>query len=239
MAAFFFRRWIIFVVSAALTVLVTCTPKNEEPNNDSNDIYDVDKNGIPRFVGVDYIELEKIDSISKFRSSVGHDYSDAFEHCRSMKHYFKPKNTVDWTNVKIFSPVAGKITRAEQEWAGTKLEIQSDSIPAFRFVIFHINLTVPLYVDDRVAAGQQLGTHIGSQTMSDIAVIVNDPTRQGKMVSYFDVMKDTVFQGYSNRGIVSREEMIIPKSVRDTNQLTCSGDAFVSADTLQNWVVLN
>lgn len=48
---------------------------------------DVDSNGIPRFVQTDYIELAKIDRISRFRSGEGHDYSDNFESCRSMKHY--------------------------------------------------------------------------------------------------------------------------------------------------------
>ena len=45
----------------------------------SGDTYDVDANGIPKFVTVDYIELGKIYRISKFRSGEGHYYSDDFE----------------------------------------------------------------------------------------------------------------------------------------------------------------
>src|SRR5262249_2384306 len=41
---------------------------------------------IPKFLQADYIDLCQIGSISKFRSSEEHDYSDAFESCRSMKH---------------------------------------------------------------------------------------------------------------------------------------------------------
>lgn len=204
-----------------------------------NDVWDIDKDGIPKFVATNYIEPDKIYRISKFRSSVGHDYSDAFEHCRSMKHYFEPKSSIDWTTIKIYSPVTGKITRVEQEWAGTKIEIVSDDYPAFRFSIFHINTIKQFSLDDQVTAGEQLGTHIGSQTMSDISVIVNDPTHQGRMVSYFDVITDAVFIQFQNLGIGKRDDVIISKTLRDANPLTCSGDTFLSTDTLENWVILN
>jgi hypothetical protein len=74
--------------------------------------------------------------------------------------------------------------------------------------------------------------------MSDIAVIVNDPTHQGKMISYFNVITDTLFKEYFDRGVNTREEIIISKEVRDQNPLTCSGDTFVSVDSLENWVIL-
>jgi len=214
-----------------------CSKKNDKPEN--KDIWDIEKDGIPKFVGTNYIELDKIYRISKFRSSTGHDYSDAFEHCRSMKHYFEPKSTADWTTIKIYSPVTGKITRLEEEWAGTKIEIASDDYPAFRISVFHINMAQQHNLDDQVMAGELLGTHIGMQTMSDISVIVNDPTRQGRMVSYFEVITDAVFHEYQNRGVLNREDMIIPKTVRDANPLTCSGDTFISSDTIENWVILN
>jgi hypothetical protein len=229
---------ILMLLLFSLTVIAPgCSKKHE--NQPPSDIWDIDKSGIPKFVETNYIELDKIYRISKFRSSVGHDYSDAVEHCRSMKHYFEPLSTLDWSTVKVFSPVTGTLTRVETEWAGTKLEIASDAYPAFRFSIFHINTLVQYNVGDKVVAGVQLGTHIGSETMSDISVIVNDPTRQGRMVSYFDVITDAVFNLYSNRGVTKREDMIIPKATRDANPLSCSGDTFISTDTLENWVILN
>lgn len=155
-----------------------------------------------------------------------------------MKHYFEPKGDVDWSTIKIFSPVTGIITRVEQEWAGTKIEIASEDYPAFRFSIFHLNSQVTHHTNDIVQAGEQLGTHIGTQTMSDIAVIVNDPTHQGRMVSYFEVMTDDLFAEYSKRGVNKREKIIISKELRDLNYLTCNGDMFVTTDTLENWVVL-
>ncbi len=215
-----------------------CSKKDHEQNAPSG-IWDIDKQGIPKFVGTNYIELTNISKISMYRSSVGHDYSDFTEHCRSMKHYFQPKPDVDWTTIKIFSPVTGTITRVEQEWTGTKVEIESEKYPAFRFQIFHINLLVPRNVGDKIVAGDQLGTHIGSQTYSDISVIVNDPTKQGRMVSYFFVITDKIFQEYINRGINTRDELIISKEVRDANPLTCTGDTFSPGDPLEGWVTLN
>jgi hypothetical protein len=227
---------ILFLLT--LSSVIPGCKKDKKENVSQDDTWDIDQRGIPKFVGTNYIGLSDIYRISKFRSAVGHDYSDAFEHCRSMKHYFEPRSEIDWSTIKIYSPVSGKITRVDEEWAGTKLEIVSDSYPAFRFQVFHINAPVQRIVGDALMEGEQLGTHIGSQTMSDISVIVNDPTHQGRMVSYFDVMTDALFAEYHNRGVNAREDMIISKTLRDTNPLTCNGDAFTSPDVLENWVIL-
>jgi len=227
----------ILLLSAAL-IVCRSGGGNEPPPSPQGDTYDVDGNGIPKFAGMDYIELAKIQRISKFRSSEGHDYWDDFESCRSMKHYFAPKDTVDWSSVKIFSPVNGIIFRMDQEWAGTQVRIKSDAYPAFYFIIFHINLSNPLATGDKVTAGQQLGTHIGSQTMSDIAVGINTPNGW-KLVSYFDIIADSVFQRYHARGLGSRADAIISKQARDADTLKCNGDAFLNSGTIDNWVTLN
>lgn len=233
------RRTLVLLLTAAFFIASGCKEKETTTQQEDNSVWDIEKKGLPKFVAVDYIEPGKIYRISKFRSSVGHDYSDAFEHCRSMKHYYEPYSDSNWAAVRIFAPVSGTITRLEQEWAGTKIEIESDTYRAFRFSIFHVNMNKSRAVNDRVTAGEELGTHIGSQTMSDIAVIVNDPTRQGRMVSYFDVITDGVFAHYSARGVAARSSLIISQQARDAAPLTCSGDAFISGDTLQNWVVLH
>jgi len=235
----FKKSQIVFLI-LLFSIIPGCSKKHDVNNNTPNDIWDIDKDGIPKFVNTNYIELSKIYRISKYRSSIGHDYSDSYEQCRSMKHYFQPKDDVDWTTVKIYSPVSGTITRVEQESVGgTKIEIASDDYPAFRISIFHINLLGTRNVNDKISAGEQLGTHIGSQTYSDISVIVNDPTKQGRMVSWFDVITDNVFNEYTARGINQRTLIIISKSERDANPLTCSGDTFTSVDPLECWVYLN
>ena len=118
-----------------------------------------------------------------------------------MKHYFAFKANLDWSTVAVFAPVTGEVTRVEMESAGTKIEIQSETHPAFRFVIFHVNLSSPLQVKDRLLAGQRLGNHVGQQTFSDLAVIVNDPTHQGRMVSYFETVTEGLFAAYLARGL--------------------------------------
>lgn len=202
--------------------------------------YDVNSNGIPRFAGADYIELAKIERISRFRSGEGHDYSDDFESCRSMKHYFQPSNTVDWASIQIRSPVAGTVYRLSPEGlagSGTQVRIKSRDFPAFYFILFHVQTNGVTSVGDAVGAGQLLGTHIGTQTTSDIAVGVNTPTGW-KLLSYFDVMTDALFGTYQARGINSRTNAIISKEARDGDPLICNGETFAGPGNLPNWVTL-
>lgn len=206
--------------------------------------YDVDKYGIPKFVRTDYIESYRIEQISRFRSSEGHDYSDGFESCRSMKHYLLPYggspgmvHNPTWGSIRIFAPVSGTVWQIDEEWAGTQVQIQAKDRPAFIFIIFHINLTAPLKIGDVITEGQFLGTHTGDQTMSDIAVGVMTP-KAWKLISWFDTMTDSLFQTYQNRGVATRSDLIISKAERDANPLTCSGETFVGGGGLSNWVLL-
>ena len=243
----YYRLVLLFILTGLLLLLLTsCKNVSSEGNGDGNGdnngnengTYDVDANGIPRFVYAYYIELVKIHLISKFRSGIGHSYSDDFESCRSMKHYFQPKASAAWAKVKIFSPVDGTVTRVTEDEDGAQVRIKSKEYPAFFFILFHVNLSNPLSVDDEVTEEQMLGTHIGSQTMSDIAVGVNTPGGW-KLVSYFDVIADVVFQDYKARGVNSRNAAVISKQARDADPLTCSGENFADSGNLVNWVILN
>lgn len=235
---------ILFILAAALICYspVGCNPADEGENEideeQDNNIYDVDSYGIPKFVNANYIELHKIYRISKFRSGFGHDYSDDFEDCRSMKHYFQPKGSVNWSGVGIYSPVTGTVIDLNDGWAGTQVRIKSDLYPAFYFILFHVNLSSPLGINDMVSAGEKLGNHIGSQTMSDIAVGVNTPNGW-KLVSFFDVMTDSLFQNYQTRGASTRNHLIISKLARDADPLTCQGETFINSGNLNHWFVLN
>ncbi len=235
-----FKNLFPFILVSLLIVLAACNGHDDNNDNGNNnyDTYDVDAKGIPQFVSVNYIELTQITRISKFRSAEGHDYSDGFESCRSMKHYFRPYDDADWAAIKIYAPVSGRVSRIYEEWAGTQVQIKSDSRPAFYFIIFHIDLDNPLSVGDNVTAGQQLGTHIGSQTTSDIAVGVETPTGW-KLISYFDVMTNTLFQQYQARGLNSRSDVIISESARDADPLSCDGETFLDSGTLEHWFELN
>jgi len=190
-----------------------------------------------RFIAFNYIELDKIERISKFRSGIGHDYSDGIESCRSMKHYFQPKSTIDWSAVKIFSPVSGTIVRIEEEWAGTQLWIRPFTQPEYTIIIFHIALLNSTMLGDTVSAGQQIGFHIGAQTMSDIAVGFT-PHDTWQLLSYIQVLTDSLFAHYMAHGIPLRDDLIISKTARDNDPLQCSGEAFGTGGSLENWMNL-
>jgi hypothetical protein len=219
------RNWKSAGLSLLLSVvfgLSGCTSP-VQPSGDESD-------GNPQNSGIvtaDYIELGCVVRVSRFRSGVGHDYSDGVESCRSMKHYFVPGTYP----VRIFSPVSGSISYLTEEWAGTQVGIAAG---ARTFVIFHVSLLSSIQVGDPVSAGQQIGTHIGSQTWSDIAV-----WEGGRLVSYFDVMTDAVFQNYRSRGVGAKSDLIISQAARDADPLTCNGDTFVNAGHIPNWVDLD
>lgn len=201
--------------------------------------WDVDGWGIPRFVDVHYIDFDRVYKVSKFRSAVGHDYSDDDEKCRSMKHYFWLDGSTGWETARIYAPVNGTVVWRFEEFLGTQLWIRSEEYPDFQFGIFHLLLADSTLAEGRrVNAGELLGTHISSRTYSDIAVAVITPF-QRKLISYFDVMTDALFSHYQTRGLASRSDAIIGKAERDANPLTCSGEAFISgAGALADWVTL-
>jgi hypothetical protein len=228
-----------------LPLLSSCGKDSTGPD-DTGPTWDIDGRGIPRFVGTDYIDLAAIDRISRFRSAAGHDYThdDHRERCRSMKHYFWPKggdpgqaHFPAWTSIPIKSPVGGTVVRLMEEFAGTQVWIRSSSYPAFEFRIFHVFLSPSLDVGGAVSEGQVLGHHGGDETMSDIAVRVATPAGS-RLVSYFDVMADTLFAGYQALGVGSRSQLIISREERDADPLTCSDETFTSTGHLADWVDL-
>lgn len=200
--------------------------------------YDYAALGAPKFVNTVYIDLNKIVSVSKFRSNAGHDYSDStqfgtqgykdlaygnkLESCRSMKHYFMNPDAT--TN--IYAPVSGTVTKlTDEDIGGTQIQIAPDDQPAFAFIMFHVELTPRPAVGDKVVAGQLLGHHTGPQTWSDIAVFVNTP-RGLHLISYFETLTDTAFAQFQSRGIATREQMILSRDYRDANLVfSCLGKA--------------
>jgi hypothetical protein len=219
------------IIILSLSLVITLSGCSEK--------WDIEEKGVPRFVKVNYIELDNIDRISRFRSSEGHDYSDSHENCRRMKHYYHPYENINWGTVKIFSPVAGTITVIFYDGIGASVHIESSEYPAYKFIIFHMNLDIKYSQGDYVEAGEQLGTHIGSKTMSDIAVRVKEGTFTKRLVSYFDVMTDDLFVEYQYRGISNRQVMIIPETARDSDPCTCSGQSFTSRGSIESWINLS
>jgi hypothetical protein len=116
-------------------------------------------------------------------------------------------------NYLNYAPVSGTIALTRTDLYGIQVVIRSTVQPAFTFIIFHVNPTIPVTPGPAVARGQQIGWHIGSQTMSDIAVSVDTPSGY-RLLSWFDVMTDGLFAVYAGRGIVSRSAATISRAAR-------------------------
>lgn len=193
-----------------------------------------------RFVTHDYIELDKIQKISRFRSAAGHDYSrdDYDETCRSMKHYYMGKENVNWSGIEIYSPVDGNIEAVWGEWVGVQIYINSNLYPDYTFKLFHVTLAQALNPGDIVYAGQLLGHHVGVDTFSDIAVIHHVSEGVQQSVSFFEVMTDELFAHYQRHGVRTREDLVISQAERDADPLVCLEELFTYTGTLPSWVTL-
>jgi hypothetical protein len=211
---------------------------------------DEPSDAIPRFSTALPLEIEHIERISRFRAGIGHDYSDSYEACRSMKHYLCPipcpgsgappplGPVPAWTELEVRSPVTGTLVRLELEQTyGTQVVIEPDGYPEVRLKIFHVTPRSELAIGARLAAGQVIGTHASTQTMSDIAV------EQGRsdgfrLISFFETLTDEAFAPLALRGVTSPEALMIGATERDAAPLTCQGEQFMAPDTLDAWVAL-
>jgi hypothetical protein len=202
------------------------------------DIYDLDARSLPALVTAHYVDVGAIQRVSTFRSGIGHDYSDAVERCRSMKHYFMPRADVDWSTIAVSSPVNGTVVQLQQETTfGTQVQIRASALSAATVILFHVVVDGGISVGASVNAGQRLGRHVGSQTMSDVAIRIDTPSGF-RLVSYFDAMTDSVFAAFQALGLASRATFVIPRGDRDASPLSCSGEQFANAGPLANWVDL-
>ncbi|MCL5410902.1 MAG: hypothetical protein M1324_03580 [Patescibacteria group bacterium] len=208
---------------------------------------------LSQLIQADFIDLDKIAMISKFRSGSGHDFSGNGETCRSMKHYFAPpynqagdelrsKNNGmppgpdGKTDISIFSPVDGKITGVQKEQTpiGEQIYIEPDSTSKFTIRLFHIYLDPGIKKGSTLKAGQKIGV-IGQYSSTDIAIQESSWNKKGKYYSYFEAMPDDIFSKYQAKGIKSREELIFTKEYRDANPLQCNGEQFsISYDSDPN-----
>src|SRR5262245_22933202 len=200
--------------------------------------YDLSR-GVPRFVSQRHISVANFRQISRFRSAAGHSYTDAVESCRSMKHYLSPKAGVSAATMQIFAPVDGTVLAVdpEQSGFGLQLGIRPTAQPAFRLIIFHLTPGRTLRVGDTITAGQLLGNHYGTNTDADIAVSVNS-TEGYRLVSWFEVINESVFDHLRAAGTGSRDDMIISRASRYADPLFFNWETFTTQGTIPSWVSL-
>jgi Repeat of unknown function (DUF5648) len=201
---------------------------------------------VPRFVTHHFVALPDLVELSKFRSSVGHAYSDEYEAPdRSMKHYLVPPPSYrdgNATSLRVYAPVTGRVVTVRQEesqlpdgsFQGFQIHIVPDGYPAFEVRPFHVNPAPDVVVGAHVEGGQPLGyADMRGAQNTDMAVegIVLGapaypspmrppgffPDRGIKYFSMFDVMTDALFADYAARGVDTRGAFIIDKAFRDAN----------------------
>ncbi len=213
---------------------------------------DVAADGVPQFINSDFVSLSEIEDISLFRSAAGHDYSDEFESCRSMKHYYSPPLAIRTNDtVSIFSPVTGRIAHLDTEEenflddgkTNQKIVIWPDNQPAIMILLFHVDLLDPtLTVGFSLSAGQHLGygrlVRNSGPPSHDFDIALHANTSTGiRYVSYFEAMTNALFNGYAiwGGGTALRQNFIISETARNADPLTCSGETFTSSGSLPSW----
>ena len=169
---------------------------------------------IPQFVDNDWIDLEYIASISKFHSTIGHGYP-ADDNPTSDKHYYDPLITYGSTNdtIKVYSPVRTKVIKIEWEHhilsdgtiRGQQIHLQSIEHPSVTFIYFHINIEpTGLSVGQELTQGQWIGYCDCREGCNiDIAIY-----RSNIVISWFQLITDTLLSSYQTRGISNRSMMI-------------------------------
>jgi len=195
---------------------------------------------IPEFVENDWIELNKIANISKYRSTIGHGYPYD-ENPTSDKHYFDPyncyKNSND--NISVFAPVAVSVIQIEWEnhqltggeIRGKQVRLKSTEHPSITFVFFHVN-TEPtaLAVGQALQPGQLVGyCDVRENSNTDIAVYRGDST-----ISWFQVLTPTLMATYNDRGIIKESIIKTDAQVAESKD---NGYSFSQSDP-NDWVDL-
>ena len=176
--------------------------------------------------------------------------SDATEPPSSMKHYLAPYAawSGDQTTVPVYAPFPGEIVRVTDEGSGSstnkRIEIESSADSAYLLILFHIDLDEdypqilndwPIefwpshqpddssYVTTTVAAGDLIGyADMRSAHDFDVAVLWTDTDGSRYWISYFDLVPDSLFEAYEDRG-ATRSDMTISKADRIATPVTWWG----------------
>ena len=219
--------------------------------------------GIEKISTSNVISTSQLSDISLFRSSAGHDASDDFENCRSMKHYLEPVEKENRLNL-IYAPITGTLVSLSGEEGGgfiddqktnQRIGIKSSLSPAYEIILYHVDVLTDLELSlgQTLTAGQALGhgrlVRVNSDDPEgsvadasndfDISVSIGTTTGVAK-ASYFSIASDPVFEEYMawNSKITSRESLVISKASRDEHPLSCNGEQFTNdnEDPLPRWI---
>ncbi|OGE31935.1 hypothetical protein A2631_02320 [Candidatus Daviesbacteria bacterium RIFCSPHIGHO2_01_FULL_44_29] len=220
----------------------------------------------PPLIVANFTDLNKIEKISKYRSCQGHVTvpQDERETKRNMKHYFWVKPEYNKSNtVEIYSPFEGYVTvlRTEPE---QNLEGEIGIIPdrkifsimppigVWMFSVQHIDVKKDLKLGSKVSAGELIGYAALSEKRGNSFDIVYGkfalmPKRIDNwtapftgLYTVFNHMSEAVFTRYQQKGIKSKEEIIISKEERDQSpcQYKDAGPYFAPGENIDDWAEL-
>ena len=168
----------------------------------------------------------------------------------------------DQTTVPIYAPLDGVLTRVNDEThpdnaalTNKRIELTSRTDSSYTVVLFHVNLANrypqilndwpaeawpahqeddPSYDTTDVSAGDLLGyADMRFAHDFDVAVLHEVSSAEKYWVSLFDLMPDSLFERYENRG-AARAEMSISKDERLENPVT-----WWETRNDDDWVTLN
>ena len=242
------RGWVALAVWVAGGVAAFASPDTAHPWNPAAPL--------PQFITHDFVDPSYLNAIARYRSGVGHTFSDDYEPAdRSLKNYFEPKpaylNTRD--AIPVFAPATGTLasvvpeghTLSNGEHRGWQLSLAPDGYPAFEIRLFHVNLAAGLGAGSHVNAGDALGfADVREAVDFDWAVGAewNAKSIYGnlgpvgvtpgyRLLSPFDLMTDDAFAHYAAyNNITDRNQFVVPLAYRTAHPGTFGGQDLSNLD---------
>ena len=218
---------------------------------------------LPQFITRDYVDPANLVAIAKYRSGVGHSYTDNYESAdRSLKYYFEPRKKYLNTqqSLSLFAPTSGTITSVTPEQQvlsngdirGNQILISPDGYPAFEVHLFHVNLSPGLGTGAHVTAGNFIGyADLRESVDFDLAVgaawnavQVYPNTGQSsappgfRLLSPFDLMTDSNFAHWSAYGITDRSQLMVPLAYRNAHPGQFGSEDLYNFDPIEYAVLL-
>lgn len=222
------------------------------------------KNVPPPQITANFVDLNKIEKISRYRSCTGHLVIPQNGESRSnMKHYFWVKNEFNKPNtVEIYAPYNGYVSALHKDqkenlegeiWISPKKTFAM--MPPFdmwNFSVQHIEIREDLKLGSAIKAGELIGYAALSDEKGDSFDIVygklgmppkkidNWSSPYFALDSAFNHMEESVFDLYKQKAIPSKEDLFVSKEKRD--QSPCryrgSGPYFIPQEGQDDWLEL-
>jgi hypothetical protein len=184
---------------------------------------------LPQFITHSLVDPSEPSHISYFRSGYAHSYTNDLETCRTMKHYLSDATGSDGTREVQYAPTDGIVTEldgddVQESDNDYRVVIAPARHPAYSLELFHVDPTDTLSVGDELSAGEEIGRFSSDgMTVGEPAVNVQTPAGR-TLVSFYEVMSDEAFAAYQDRGVRSREDLILTEQYRDENPIGCEAD---------------